>query len=74
MCTVASQIHKKMFICRLSLNLKFRAVVNAFPTKTDNRECMSSQLKMEREVAPLKIQNDGEKTIKLLTESLRMFS
>ena len=70
MCTVASQIHKKMFICRLSLNLNFRAVVNAFLTKTDNKECMSSQ----REVAPLKIQNDREKTIKLQTESLRMFS
>ena len=34
---------------------------------------MSSQLNMEREEGPLKIQNDGEKVIKLQAESLRMF-
>ena len=60
MCTVASQIHKNMFICRLSLKLNFDAVVNTFLTKTDFRDYISSQLKMEREVAPLKAQNDGE--------------
>ena len=70
---VASQIHKNMFISRLSLKLNFGAVANTFLTKTDYRDYMSSQLKMEREVAPLKIQDDGEKVIKLQAESLRTF-
>ena len=74
MFTVASQIHKNMFICRLSLKLNFGAVANTFLTKTEYRDYMSSQLKMEREVAPLKIQDDGEKVIKLQAESLRTFS
>ena len=74
MCTVASQIHENMFICRLSLKLNFGAVVNTFLTKTDYRDYMSSQLKMEQEVATFKIQNDGEKVIKLQAESLRTFS
>ena len=75
MFTVASQIHKNMFICRLSLNLNFGAAVNTFLTKTDYRDYMSTQLKkMQREVAPLKIQDDGEKVIKLQAESLRTFS
>ena len=62
-----------MFICRLSLKLNFGAVVNTFLTKTDYRDYMSSQLKMEREVAPLKIQDDSEKVIKLQVESFRTF-
>ena len=62
-----------MSICRSSLKLNFEAVVNTFLTKTDYRDYMSRQLKMEREVAPLKIQNDGEKVIKL-QESLITFS
>ena len=74
MCTVASQIHENMFICRLSLKLNFGAVVNTFLTKTDYRDYMSSQLKMEQEVATFKIQNDGEKVIKLQAESLITFS
>ena len=74
MCTVASQIHENMFICRLSLKLNFGAVVNTFLTKTDYRDYMSSPLKMEQEVATFKIQNDGEKVIKLQAESLRTFS
>ena len=74
MCTVASQIHENMFICRLSLKLNFGAVVNTFLTKTDYRDYMSSQLKLEQEVAPFKIQNDGQKVIKLQAESLRTFS
>ena len=73
MCTVASQIHENMFICRLSLKLNFGAVVNTFLTKTDYRDYMSSQL-MEQEIATFKIQNDGEKVIKLQAESLRTFS
>ena len=60
MCMVGSQIHKNMFICRLSLKLNFGAVVNTFLTKTDFIDYISSQLKMEREVAPLKTQSDGE--------------
>ena len=63
-----------MFICRLSLKLNFGAVVNTFLTKTDYRDYMSSQLKLEQEVAPFKIQNDGQKVIKLQAESLRTFS
>ena len=51
MFTVASQIHKNTFICMLSLKLNFGSVVNTFLTQTDYRDCMSSQLKMEREVA-----------------------
>ena len=74
MCTVASQIHENMFICRLSLKLNFGAVVNTFLTKTDDRDYMSSQLKMEQEVAPFKIQNDGQKVIKVQAESLRTIS
>ena len=74
MCTVASQIHENMFICRLSLKLNFGAVVNTFLTKTDYRDYMSSQLKLEQEVAPFKIQNDGQTVIKLQAESLRTFS
>ena len=74
MWTVASQIHENMFICRLSLKLNFGAVVNTFLTKTDYRDYMSSQLKLEQEVAPFKIQNDGQKVIKLQAESLRKFS
>ena len=74
MWTVASQIHENMFICRLSLKLNFGAVVNTFLTKTDYRDYMSSQLKLEQEVAPFKIQNDGQKVIKLQAESLRTFS
>ena len=74
MCTVASQIHENMFISRLSLKLNFGAVVNTFLTKTDYRDYMSSQLKLEQEVAPFKIQNDGQKVIKLQAESLRTFS
>ena len=52
MCTVASPIHKYMFICRLSLKLYFEAVANTSLTKTHNRDYRSSQLKMEHEVAP----------------------
>ena len=74
MFTVASQIHKNMFIFRLSLNLNFGAVANMFFTKTDYRDYMSSQLKMKREVAPLKIQDNGKKVIKLQAASLRTFS
>ena len=62
-----------MFICRLNLKLNFVDVVNTFPIKTDYRDYMNSQLKMEREVAPLKIQNKGEKVIKLQAECLRTF-
>ena len=63
-----------MFICRLSLRLNVEAVANTFLTKTDYRDYMSSQLKMEREVTLLKIQNDGEEVVKLQTESLITFS
>ena len=45
-----------------------------FVTKTDSKGYISSQLKMEGEVAPLKMQNDGAKVIKLKVESLRKFS
>ena len=74
MFTVASQIYKNIFICSLSLKLNFGIVVNTFLTKTDYRDYMSSQLKMEREVTLLKIQDDGEIRIKLQAESLRTFS
>ena len=74
MCKVASQIQKNMFSCRLSLKLNFAVVVNTFLTKTDYGDYMCSQLKIEREVAPLKIQNNGEKVIKFQAESLRTFS
>ena len=73
MCTAASQTHKNMFYCRLSLKLTFGSVGKTFLTKTDYRDYMSSQLKMERKVIPLKIQNDDEKVIKLQAESLRTF-
>ena len=73
MCTVASQFRKNMFICWLNLKLKFGPVVNTFLTKTYYRDYMSSQLKMEREVAPLKIQNDGEEVIKFQAKSLKRF-
>ena len=73
MCTVTSQIHKNMFICRLSLKLNFGPVENTFLTKTDYSDYLSSQLKMEREVALLKIQNDDEKVVKLQAKSLRTF-
>ena len=39
-----------------------------------NWDYISSQLKMEREVALLKIQDDGDKVIKFQVESLRTFS
>ena len=74
MFTVAFQIYKNIFICSLSLKLNFGIVVNAFLTKTDYRDYMSNQLKMEREVTLLKIQDDGEMRIKLQAESLRTFS
>ena len=74
MFTVAFQIYKNIFICSLSLKLNFGIVVNTFLTKTDYRDYMSSQLKMEREVTLLKIQDDGEIRIKLQAESLRTFS
>ena len=74
MLTVAFQIYKNIFICSLSLKLNFGIVVNTFLTKTDYRDYMSSQLKMEREVTLLKIQDDGEIRIKLQAESLRTFS
>ena len=74
MFTVPSQIHKNMFICRLSLKLNFGAVLNTFLTKTYYRDYMSNQLTMEREVAPIIIQDDGEKVIKLQAESLKTFS
>ena len=75
MFTVASQIYKNIFICSLSLRLNFGIVVNTFLRKTDYRDYMSSQLKMEREVTLLKIQDDdGEIRIKLQAESLRTFS
>ena len=74
MFTVDSQIYKNIFICSLSLKLNFGIVVNTFLTKTDYRDYMSSQLKMEREVTLLKIQDDGEIRIKLQAESLRTFS
>ena len=74
MFTVAFHIYKNIFICSLSLKLNFGIVVNTFLTKTDYRDYMSSQLKMEREVTLLKIQDDGEIRIKLQAESLRTFS
>ena len=55
------------------MKLNFWAVVNTLLTKTDERDYISSLLKMEREVASFKIQNDGEKLIKLQAESLRTF-
>ena len=55
MCTVVSQIHKNMFICRLSLKLNLEAVVNTFLTKTHYRDYKSSQLKMEHKVALWKL-------------------
>ena len=54
-----------MFICRLSLNLNFGAVSNTFLQKLTT----DGQLKMEWEVAPPKIQDDGKKVIKLQAES-----
>ena len=45
---VASQVHKNIFICRLSLKLNFRTVVNTFFTKTDYRDYMNKRLSHAR--------------------------
>ena len=58
----------------LSLKLNFDAVGNTALKKTDYRDHRSNQLKMERELASLQIQNDGEKIIKLQSKYLEMFS
>ena len=56
------------------MKLNFGTVANMFLTKTECRDYVSSQLRMEREVALLKTQGGGEKGIKLQAESLKMFS